>query len=364
MVGTETDADACAWAERNAAAINVPDVREAETSEALEGTKPKPSPLPVRILRVSPDAFLADVLGSDAVPRAAFTVCNPPFFGTAERAEDQHPDRAREGTRAELVHEHGGELGFVGRLLEDSAALRDRCVWFTSLLGHKASLAPLSARARALGASLVRSTCLRQGHTFRWALAWTFFPALHFRPIDASVALLRAHRVHNIDRREALRRVRQSLREAAGRSRRGRKRPRPDGENDADEEPGGDEGGAGGGEGGGAGGGVVGEEERGDAEEEVEGLDGEVTATVDTKEETAAFVVRIEAHDVTDEGSLRVEHAAPLEPPSDAKCTISFHFLAGTDSARRGFQAWVAHTMTDVLRTGRRWRRRTEREAH
>lgn len=52
----------------------------------------------------------------------AFCMCNPPFFGSLEEAQ-QNPGTAFEGTAAEMVCP-GGELSFVLQMVEDSLTLK------------------------------------------------------------------------------------------------------------------------------------------------------------------------------------------------------------------------------------------------
>lgn len=46
--------------------------------------------------------------------------------------------------------------------------------WYTSMVGRKTNLKPLVARARAAGATMVKTTEFVQGRTSRWGLAWSF----------------------------------------------------------------------------------------------------------------------------------------------------------------------------------------------
>jgi 23S rRNA A1618 N6-methylase RlmF len=339
MVGTEVDAASAEWAERTAALLAV----------AEEGVRP------VRVRRVAPGVYLRGVLGPGAgaaAPAASFTMCNPPFFGSAQRAADRHPARAREATASELVHSEGGELGFVGHLLEESAELRERAVWFTSLLGHRASLAPLARRARALGATLVRHTAFEQGRTHRWGIAWTFFPATDFRP-HAPVA--ESFRIAGLAAAQALARVRQSLLERAAATpsappptpllAAGVKRPRDD---DAEARP-----------------------RDGDDDDDVDEAGGDrLSVRVDGGEDRpgTSFVADVHVLQHGDEPAGAAAPATPaapdaLDPRPETATTISFTLEAGGGpAARRAFHTWVAKTMVDVLRTGRKWRRRTQRD--
>ena len=152
---------------------------------------------------------------------AAFTMCNPPFFscgasvlstapsssggggggdngsgggggggggdngsgggggggsgrvGQEAREKRKNPATCLTGTVSEM-ETCGGELAFVRDLMRDSLALRTRVLWYTSMLGKRASVAPITRELRHAGATAVVVTSFTQGRTARWAVAWTF----------------------------------------------------------------------------------------------------------------------------------------------------------------------------------------------
>ena len=118
---------------------------------------------------------LAGILAPDE--RFDFCMCNPPWYDESEVPRPNlalRPDGRRcEATASELFTA-GGEAGFVARLVEESATLRERVVWYTSLLGRKRSLAPILRAVRTAGARHIRSAELRQGGTSRWVIGWSF----------------------------------------------------------------------------------------------------------------------------------------------------------------------------------------------
>ncbi len=114
----------------------------------------------------------------------AFSLCNPPFFSSPEEAAASMARRlgsARTGAAVELSCA-GGEAAFGAALAAESGALAAcgdaGACWFTAWLSRGSSVAPLAARARAAGATAVRTAALRQGRTLRWVVAWTFAPAV------------------------------------------------------------------------------------------------------------------------------------------------------------------------------------------
>ncbi|WP_306599328.1 23S rRNA (adenine(1618)-N(6))-methyltransferase RlmF [Geothrix sp. 21YS21S-2] len=134
-------------------------------------------------LQKDPRRILAGVV----LPGETFEacMCNPPFHGS--------PAEAREGTQrkwrnlgrssapvlnfggqgAELWCE-GGEVAFVGRMVEESAERPDCCRWFTSLLSKSASLPPVQAALRRAGAGRVRVVEMSQGQKRSRIVAWGF----------------------------------------------------------------------------------------------------------------------------------------------------------------------------------------------
>ncbi|KAH9009340.1 S-adenosyl-L-methionine dependent methyltransferase, partial [Lactarius hengduanensis] len=100
-----------------------------------------------------------------------FSMCNPPFYASAEEVVRSAAAKAlspNAGAEVEMITA-GGEEGFVGKMVRESLALGERCRWYTSMLGKLSSLTAL--------VSLLRAHSLVQGHTRRWALAWSFTDA-------------------------------------------------------------------------------------------------------------------------------------------------------------------------------------------
>ena len=84
----------------------------------------------------------------------------------------------------------GGEIAFVSRMIDESKVLKDRCQWYTSMLGKYSSVEIIVENLRGAGVENWAVKDLVQGNkTRRWAVAWswgsmrpshvsmTFFPA-------------------------------------------------------------------------------------------------------------------------------------------------------------------------------------------
>lgn len=110
----------------------------------------------------------------------AFTMCNPPFFASADdvaasRAlKSASPSAAPTAAINEEVTE-GGEEEFIGRMIDESAHpdARGRVGWYTSLVGRYESLRSLVPRVRAVTDNYY-VVSLRQASTARWVLIWGF----------------------------------------------------------------------------------------------------------------------------------------------------------------------------------------------
>lgn len=128
---------------------------------------------------------LADVIK----PKETFhlTLCNPPFFRNMREATESTqrkvsnlkgkpgapPVRHCAGKAGELCCP-GGELGFITRLIEESAHRPTLSLWFTSLVSKSDHLPDLQRTLRHAGASRVRVLDMAQGQKKSRVLAWSF----------------------------------------------------------------------------------------------------------------------------------------------------------------------------------------------
>ncbi|THH04214.1 hypothetical protein EW145_g5687 [Phellinidium pouzarii] len=135
----------------------------------------------IRILQVSPSDPLLSPLYRDPDFRYAFTMCNPPFYGsTAEVARSAdgkalEPNAICTGADVEMVTP-GGEEAFVQRMVSESLerGIGERCLWFTSMLGKLSSVGTIVSSLRAHEIDNYALTELVQGQTRRWVVAWSF----------------------------------------------------------------------------------------------------------------------------------------------------------------------------------------------
>lgn len=117
-----------------------------------------------------------DALSGAETEEYAFTMCNPPFFGSAEQVVASRELKAGAAPAAPTaaVNEEvtaGGEEVFIGAMVAESAGLPVR--WFTSLVGRYESLHALVKQVRAVTDNYY-VVSLRQARTARWVLIWGF----------------------------------------------------------------------------------------------------------------------------------------------------------------------------------------------
>lgn len=167
FVGTETDPVALHWAKK------------------LVAANPDLAPLiELRLQRSAGKCF-------DGVVRAGETftlsMCNPPFHASAQAAAEGTRRKQRNlghhqsktpalnfgGQPNELWCE-GGELGFIRRMIGESAERRGLCRWFTTLVAKSEHLPRLFKALDAVAAVEVLTLDMAHGQKKSRILAWTF----------------------------------------------------------------------------------------------------------------------------------------------------------------------------------------------
>lgn len=154
------------------------------------------------ILKLSTDSTLNDILCMASRP-VTFIMCNPPFFEeeygvflevcpsvnynsnvvcsslTNNIGFGRPKSSANTSDRVESVVS-GGEIAFVGRMLEQSRNLKEEVAIYSSMLGRKQSLTHFKQTLSSLNEDNLSWTWaeLCQGKTIRYAIAWTFKPGL------------------------------------------------------------------------------------------------------------------------------------------------------------------------------------------
>jgi len=118
------------------------------------------------------------------------TLCNPPFHASAEEARMGSQRKVRNlgkqkgketvlnfgGQHAELWCE-GGEVGFIQKMIRESAQIGQQCCWFTSLVSKSAHLSMVYYALEKAGAIRVQTIDMAQGQKQSRFVAWTFLTA-------------------------------------------------------------------------------------------------------------------------------------------------------------------------------------------
>ncbi|RQM13306.1 hypothetical protein DD237_005495 [Peronospora effusa] len=153
FIATEIDAESYACAKENVARNHL---------ETL-----------ITVKRTQTNKLLLEPLQDEPLERKFhFVMCNPPFFDDMDEA-DTNPASSCMGSANEMVFP-GGEVAFIGNMIVESVDLQNRVLWFTSMIGKKASLRKLLALLRKNQVRNTRTTEFFQGRTKRWGIAWTF----------------------------------------------------------------------------------------------------------------------------------------------------------------------------------------------
>lgn len=168
FVATEIDQTAMRWA-RQIVRVNRPIARLIEH-------RLQPNPL----------ACFAGV--TKVGERFDASMCNPPFHRSAREAGEGSARKRKNlelrnkeplnfgGTAAELWCP-GGEVGFIERMIAESATRRNLCRWFTTLVSKSEHLPVLKKALRNAGAETVKVIDMAQGQKKSRILAWTYLRA-------------------------------------------------------------------------------------------------------------------------------------------------------------------------------------------
>lgn len=152
-------------------------------SVALENVQKNFMDERIRMIKISTEDTLNDILCLSTYP-VTFIMCNPPFFEeeygvTLELNSGRPKSSANTSDKVESVTS-GGEIAFVGHMLEQSRHLKEEVTIYTSMLGRKQSLTHFKQTLSSLNEDNLSWTWaeLCQGKTIRYAIAWSFKPGL------------------------------------------------------------------------------------------------------------------------------------------------------------------------------------------
>jgi len=112
-----------------------------------------------------------------------FSMCNPPFYASAQAAEQANRKKWRKlsasdqnlrnfGGQAEELWTSGGEPAFLRRMIQQSVGFRQNIRWFTSLVSQRAYLRDAKRSLRKVRADEVRVLPYQTGNKSHQVLAW------------------------------------------------------------------------------------------------------------------------------------------------------------------------------------------------
>jgi len=148
------------------------------------------SGVPVQLhLQQSRDQILQGILTK--IPpeeRLHFSMCNPPFHASQKDAEEATTRKWRNLNKKKLAGKktlnfggnanelwcEGGEVGFIAKMIKESAAFHSSVCWYTSLVSSENNLPRLIAVLENARAVEYRTVCMEAGSKSSHLLAWTF----------------------------------------------------------------------------------------------------------------------------------------------------------------------------------------------
>lgn len=112
------------------------------------------------------------------------TMCNPPFYKSAEEAQEANSrkqknlglsttERNFSGEAQELWYE-GGEKAFLHTYLYESSKFKEQSVWYTSLVSKKEHVESMEKSLKKLGAKTIKVIPMHQGNKITRIVAWSF----------------------------------------------------------------------------------------------------------------------------------------------------------------------------------------------
>ncbi len=121
----------------------------------------------------------------------ALSMCNPPFHASMQEAREGTQRKWRNLGRGEAQRTStlnfggqgaelwcpGGEVGFLRRMIQESADQPQLCAWFSSLVARSEHLPPLKRALAQTGALEVKVIPMAQGQKQSRILAWSYLDA-------------------------------------------------------------------------------------------------------------------------------------------------------------------------------------------
>ncbi len=156
----------------------------ASAQKIVEGNPALATKVECRLQPDKGDFFYGILLKDEKVD---FTVCNPPFYGSATEAKQANLRKVNNlnettnspanknfgGQPTELVYD-GGEERFVRNMVRQSIKFSDNVLWFSTLVSKQSNLRGIYRALEELEAVEVSTIPMGQGNKSSRMVAWTF----------------------------------------------------------------------------------------------------------------------------------------------------------------------------------------------
>lgn len=135
-------------------------------------------------LRHQPDAqqlFKSVVLTDECF---TLSLCNPPFFSSAQQAQQQNQRKwkglGKKNTQRNFGGQSnelwcaGGEVAFISRMISQSVEVQHQITWFTTLVSRESILPALYKQLKTVRVKDIRTVDMAQGQKKSRFIAWRF----------------------------------------------------------------------------------------------------------------------------------------------------------------------------------------------
>lgn len=135
-------------------------------------------------LQSNPSNIFSNIIHSKEA--FAFSMCNPPFYTSAQEAQKSNRRKSRNltgndtppvlnfGGKSNELYYEGGEAEFVRRMIKQSSEIPHQCLWFSSLVSQKSNLYSIYKSLKKVKATQVQTIEMGQGQKQSRIVAWSF----------------------------------------------------------------------------------------------------------------------------------------------------------------------------------------------
>ena len=136
-------------------------------------------------MQKNPSAVFRGIVKRDELFDVA--ICNPPFHSSPENAASGSLRKVNNlnskkitdpvlnfGGQSIELWTPGGEESFVKKMIHESSEIARQCLWFTTLISKKTTLAGVYKALKQVKALDVRTIDMKQGHKISRIAAWSF----------------------------------------------------------------------------------------------------------------------------------------------------------------------------------------------